>query len=383
MKIKIVSSYFIIMTIDTIIEDKKEFQRIISSISDINEEKYAKEVATEIASKYKKLARKYHPDKFGQKKFQSVPYVSQIWFLLVGSKEIRDGIESSFTPYGELIRKYRFPKHWDEEESKKNLGPIQERIQQIRDEEKNDEKVKENVRKKKSLKIKEEEEKERIRKEISLKRRQDEEETERIRREKSLKRKEDEDAKKHKIEEERKEKIRRQDSIELKIQRRKQFTEDEKKFKKEKEKRDKEDEEQQEKIRRQDSLNKKVLRARQFEEDERENKQDILNKKNDEMDIEVIQMDIDDKHLSKQNVRNNTTSRNNTTRKQQNRLNDRISDFMKNKTVKRRELINKYRNKHKTEKMDIVNSDVLPKYRSRTQKKRRSAEDRISDYFTL
>ena len=381
------------MTIDTIIEDKNEFQRIISSIPDINEEKYAKEVATEIASKYKKLARKYHPDKFGQKKFQSVPYVSQIWFLLVGSKEIRDGIESSFTPYGELIRKYRFPKHWDEEESKKNLGPIQERIQQIRDEQKNDEKVKENVRKEKSLKRKEEEEKERekerIRKEISLKRRQHEEETERIRREKSLKRKEDEDAKKHKIEEERKEKIRRQDSIELKIQRRKQFTEDEKKFKKEKEKRDKEDEEQQEKIRRQDSLNKKVLRARQFEEDERENKQDILNKKNDEviqMDIEVIQMDIDDiddKHLRKQNVRNNTTSRNNTTRRQQNRLNDRISDFMKNKTVKRRELINKYRNKHKTEKMDIVNSVVLPKHRSRTQKKRRSAEDRISDYFTL
>lgn len=369
------------MTIDTIIEDKKEFQRIISSISDINEEKYAKEVATEIASKYKKLARKYHPDKFGQKKFQSVPYVSQIWFLLVGSKEIRDGIESSFTPYGELISKYRFPKHWDEEESKKNLGPIQERIQQIRDEEKNE----------KSLKRKEEEEKEkekeRIRKEISLKRRQDEEETERIRREKYLKRKEDEDAKKHKIEEERKEKIRRQDSIELKIQRRKQFTEDEKKFKKEKEKRDKEDEEQQGKIRRQDSLNKKVLRARQFEEDERENKQDILNKKNDEviqMDIEV-QMDIDDKHLRKQNVRNNTTSpsRNNTTRRQQNRLNDRISDFMKKKTVKRRELINKYRNKHKTEKMDIVNNVVLPKHRSRTQKKRRSAEDRISDYFTL
>ena len=375
------------MTIDTIIEDKKEFQRIISSISDINEEKYAKEVATEIAYKYKKLARKYHPDKFGQKKFQSVPYVSQIWFLLVGSKEIRDGIESSFTPYGELIRKYRFPKHWDEEESKKNLGPIQERIQQIRDEEKNDEKVKENVRKEKSLKRKEEEEKERekerIRKEISLKRRQHEEETERIRREKSLKRKEDEDAKKHKIEEERKEKIRRQDSIELKIQRRKQFTEDEKKFKKEKEKRDKEDEEQQEKIRRQDSLNKKVLRARQLEEDERENKQDILNKKNDEviqMDIEVIQMDIDDiddKHLRKQNVRNNTT------RRQQNRLNDRISDFMKNKTVKRRELIDKYRNKNKTEKMDIVNNVVLPKHRSRTQKKRRSAEDRISDYFTL
>ena len=103
-------------------------------------------------------------------------------------------------------------------------------------------------------------------------------------------------------------------------------------------------------------------------------------KKNDEviqMDIEVIQTDIDDKHLRKQNVRNNTT------RRQQNRLNDRISDFMKNKTVKRRELIDKYRNKNKTEKMDIVNNVVLPKHRSRTQKKRRSAEDRISDYFTL
>ena len=136
-------------------------------------------------------------------------------------------------------------------------------------------------------------------------------------------------------------------------------------------------EEDEERIRRQDSLNKKVLRARQFEEDEREKtikKQDSLNRKNDET---IQEMDIDYQHLRKQNVMKNTT------RRQQNRQNDRISDFMKNKTVKRRELINKYRNKHKTEKMDIVNSVVLPKHRSRTQKKRRSAEDRISDYFTL
>ena len=368
------------MTIDTIIEDKNEFQRIISSIPDINEEKYAKEVATEIASKYKKLARKYHPDKFGQKKFQSVPYVSQIWFLLVGSNELLKNFKSFFKSYDKSIHQYRSSEHfWDEEEGKKNLGPIQERIQQIRNEEKNEEEAKENVRKEKSLKRKEEEEKEkeRIRKETSLKRRQDEEETERIRREKSLKRKEDEDVKKHKIEEERKEKIRRQDSIEQKIQRRKQFTEDEKNYKIEKEKRDKEDEEQKEKIRREDSLNKKVLRARQFEEDEREKtikKQDSLNRKNDET---IQEMDIDYQHLRKQNVMKNTT------RRQQNRQNDRISDFMKNKTVKRRELIDKYRNKNKTEKMDIVNNVVLPKHRSRTQKKRRSAEDRISDYFTL
>ena len=45
--------------IDTIIHDKNEFHTIIISIPDINEEKYAKEVAHKIASKYKKLALKY------------------------------------------------------------------------------------------------------------------------------------------------------------------------------------------------------------------------------------------------------------------------------------------------------------------------------------
>jgi hypothetical protein len=36
------------MRIDEIIEDKKDFQRIISEISDIDHVKYAKEVAKEI-----------------------------------------------------------------------------------------------------------------------------------------------------------------------------------------------------------------------------------------------------------------------------------------------------------------------------------------------
>ena len=375
-----------IIGIDKIIEDKKEFQKIIMSMSDINEEKYAKYVAAEISSQYRKLSLKYHPDRFGQKNFDNVPYVKQIWFLLNSSKELTMDYVSHFTSYLKKIREYRSSKinFWDEEEDKKKLGPIQERIQRIRDEDnkeyeekeriRKEEEEKERIRKEKSLKRKEEEEKERIRKEKSLKR-EEEEEKERIRKEKSLKRKKEEEEDKI-----RKEKIRREDSIKLKIQRRKQFAEDDKKLKKERE------EEYMQKV-------KKVKKEREEEED----RQKILKRKIDDVEPDMIpekilynegikEMDVDEQHSrSKQNgTRKTDKNTNNKTKRQQNNRRKRINDFMRNKTVGRRELIEKLRNRtvkliNIPEKMDIVFQNILPKVKSKTQKKI-SAKDRIINF---
>ena len=428
-----------IIGIDKIIEDKKEFQKIIMSMSDINEEKYAKYVAAEISSKYRKLSLKYHPDRFGQKNFDNVPYVKQIWFLLNSSKELTMDYVSHFTSYLKKVREYRSSKinFWDEEEDKKKFGPIQERIQRIRDGDNKEYEEKERIRKEKSLKRKEEEEKERFRKEKSLKRKEDEEkerirkekslkqkedeEKERIRKEKSLKRKEDEEEerirkekslkkkedeekerirkekslkrkeeeeeerirkekslKRKKEEEEdkiRKEKIRREDSIELKIQRRKQFAEDDKKLKKERE----------------EEYRQKVKREREEEEEEEEeDKQKILKRKIDDVEPDMTdkilynegikEMDVDEQHSrSNQNGRRKTDKyTNNKTKRQQNNRKKRINDFMRNKTVRRRELIEKLRNI--PEKMDVVVQNVLPKVKSKTQKKI-SVKDRIRENF--
>ena len=378
---------YMIIGIDKIIEDKKEFQKIIMSMSDINEEKYAKYVAAEISSKYRKLSLKYHPDRFGQKNFDNVPYVKQIWFLLNSSKELTMDYVSHFTSYLKKVREYRSSKinFWDEEEDKKKLGPLQERIQRIRDEDNKEYEEKERIRKEKSLKRKEEEEEERIRKEKSLKKKEDEEK-ERIRKEKSLKRKEEEEEerirkekslKRKKEEEEdkiRKEKIRREDSIELKIQRRKQFAEDDKKLKKERE----------------EEYRQKVKREREEEEEEEEDKQKILKRKIDDVEPDMTdkilynegikEMDVDEQHSrSNQNGRRKTDKyTNNKTKRQQNNRKKRINDFMRNKTVRRRELIEKLRNI--PEKMDVVVQNVLPKVKSKTQKKI-SVKDRIRENF--
>ena len=379
-----------IIGIDKIIEDKKEFQKIIMSMSDINEEKYAKYVAAEISSKYRKLSLKYHPDRFGQKNFDNVPYVKQIWFLLNSSKELTMDYVSHFTSYLKKVREYRSSKinFWDEEEDKKKLGPLQERIQRIRDEDNKEYEEKERIRKEKSLKRKEEEEEERIRKEKSLKKKEDEEK-ERIRKEKSLKRKEEEEEerirkekslKRKKEEEEdkiRKEKIRREDSIELKIQRRKQFAEDDKKLKKERE------EEYRQKV-------KREREEEEEEEEEEEDKQKILKRKIDDVEPDMTdkilynegikEMDVDEQHSrSNQNGRRKTDKyTNNKTKRQQNNRKKRINDFMRNKTVRRRELIEKLRNI--PEKMDVVVQNVLPKVKSKTQKKI-SVKDRIRENF--
>ena len=373
-----------IIGIDKIIEDKKEFQKIIMSMSDINEEKYAKYVAAEISSKYRKLSLKYHPDRFGQKNFDNVPYVKQIWFLLNSSKELTMDYVSHFTSYLKKVREYRSSKinFWDEEEDKKKLGPLQERIQRIRDEDNKEYEEKERIRKEKSFKRKEEEEKERIRKEKSLKKKEDEEK-ERIRKEKSLKRKEEEEEerirkekslKRKKEEEEdkiRKEKIRREDSIELKIQRRKQFAEDDKKLKKERE----------------EEYRQKVKREREEEEEDRQN---TLKRKIDDVEPDMTdkilynegikEMDVDEQHSrSNQNGRRKTDKyTNNKTKRQQNNRKKRINDFMRNKTVRRRELIEKLRNI--PEKMDVVVQNILPKVKSKTQKKI-SVKDRIRENF--
>ena len=379
---------YMIIGIDKIIEDKKEFQKIIMSMSDINEEKYAKYVAAEISSKYRKLSLKYHPDRFGQKNFDNVPYVKQIWFLLNSSKELTMDYVSHFTSYLKKVREYRSSKinFWDVEEDKKKLGPIQERIQRIRYEDNKEYEEKERIRKEKSLKRKEEEEKERIRKEKSLKKKEDEEK-ERIRKEKSLKRKEEEEEerirkekslKRKKEEEEdkiRKEKIRREDSIELKIQRRKQFAEDDKKLKKERE----------------EEYRQKVKREREEEEEEEEeDKQKILKRKIDDVEPDMTdkilynegikEMDVDEQHSrSNQNGRRKTDKyTNNKTKRQQNNRKKRINDFMRNKTVRRRELIEKLRNI--PEKMDVVVQNILPKVKSKTQKKI-SVKDRIRENF--
>ena len=374
--------------IDTIIHDKNEFHTIIISIPDINEEKYAKEVAHKIASKYKKLALKYHPDKFGLKKFDNVPYVSQMWFLLTDSNELLSNFKTNFKSYDKKIHEYRSSKNfWDDEENKKNLGSIQERIKRIRDEEKNEDEAEENMRKQKSLKRKEEEkEKERIRREKSLKRK--EEENERIRKELSLKKKEEENErirkeislKKKEEEEERKE---RQDSIEQKIQRRKQFAEDDKKIKKEKE----EEEQRRKTLKRKNDDEEERIRQdsskRKYDDEEERIRQDSLKRKNDENESTGRQeMDIDEQHsLSRKNSRRNGDSyTNNKTRRQRNNRKERINDFM-NKTVKRRELINKFRNRNSTEKMDVVNQIMLPKIRGRRQKKK-SVIDRINDFLS-
>ncbi len=381
----IVSLYFTTMTFDEIIKDKNDFQEIISSGSDINLEVYVKRVANSIADKYKKLVRKYHSDKFGYDRFNTVPYVSQIWHLLNSSNNLLKNYSSNnLKSYHDSIQNYRSNQNfWDEEEAKKNLGPIKERIQKFKDEEKMKgiEKENETTRKQQSIKRKEDEEK--------------------LRKQQSIKRKEEE------------EKLRKQNSIEQKIQRRKQFAEDDKKNKKKKEdeelrrslmKRKIDDDEVR---KRQDSLNKKVERARKFEEEEKKNRierentqrrqeslnrktdeeeairrRDSLKRKNDEnegirQDYET-EMDVDVQYSqTTKRGRRNDNYVTNKTKRHHNRRKERIHDFMENKTVKRRELIDNFRNRN--EKMDIVNHSS--NQRSRTQK-RRSAVDRIRDYFT-
>ena len=158
---------------------------------------------------------------------------------------------------------------------------------------------------------------------------------------------------------------------------------------------------------RQDSLNKKVERARKFEEEEKKNRierentqrrqeslnrktdeeeairrRDSLKRKNDEnegirQDYET-EMDVDVQYSqTTKRGRRNDNYVTNKTKRHHNRRKERIHDFMENKTVKRRELIDNFRNRN--EKMDIVNHSS--NQRSRTQK-RRSAVDRIRDYFT-
>ena len=330
-----------IIGIDKIIEDKKEFQKIIMSMSDINEEKYAKYVAAEIASKYRKLSLKYHPDRFGQKNFDNVPYVKQIWFLLNSSKELTMDYKSHFTSYFKKIREYRSSKinFWDVEEDKKQLGQIQERIQRIRYEENKEYEEKERIRKEKSLKRKEDEEKERIRKEKSLKKKKEEEEDKK-----------------------RKEKIRREDSIELMIQRRKQFAEDDKKRKKEREEEEEEEEDMQKK--------------RKIDDVEPDMIPEKIN-----FNVGIQEMDVDEQHSrSNKNGKQYADSyTSNKTKRHQNNRKKRIDNFMKNKTVRRRELMEKNRNL--TEKMDVVNQFMLPKNRGRTLK-RKSAINRVRDFMT-
>ena len=327
--------------IDKIIEDKKEFQRIIMSMSDINEEKYAKYVAAEIysPSKYKKLSLKYHPDKFGQKNFENVPYVKQMWLLLTSSKDLTMDYVSHVTSYLIKIKEYRSINFWDEEEDKQNLGPIQQRIQRIRDEDNKEYEEKERIRKEKSLKRKEEEEKERIRKEKSLKKKKEEEEDKK-----------------------RKEKIRREDSIELMIQRRKQFAEDDKKRKKEREEEEEEEEDMQKK--------------RKIDDVEPDMIPEKIN-----FNVGIQEMDVDEQHSrSNKNGKQYADSyTSNKTKRHQNNRKKRIDNFMKNKTVRRRELMEKNRNL--TEKMDVVNQFMLPKNRGRTLK-RKSAINRVRDFMT-
>ena len=83
--------------IDTIINDKNEFHRIITSSSPIDGETYTKRVATEIYSR--KLTLKYHPDKFGKENFDNVPYVSQIWYLFSSSVDLLRDFRPNFLSY--------------------------------------------------------------------------------------------------------------------------------------------------------------------------------------------------------------------------------------------------------------------------------------------
>jgi hypothetical protein len=315
------------MTINTIIEYKNELQRIISTTLDTTE------AAKAIGSKYKKFAIKYHPDKFGQKKFNNYPYVSQIWNLLKDSNDLPRNAEFSFTSYDEKIRKYRSSELlWDKEEDGLNLGPIKERIQKVREEESKDitrkinsanRKEEEKIRKEKSIKRKEEEEK--IRKEKSIKRKEEEE---KIRKEKSIKRKEEE------------EKIRKEKSIKRK----------------------------EEEANRQDSLNRKFQRKN--ESISSRSKMDVVN------DNDVYYFTNNNTRKSKKSMNHTITNR---SKRHRERRNERINNFMNNKTVKRRDLIDLLRNRH--EKMDVVNDYELPRkfYRNKTQK-RKSALDRIREF---
>jgi hypothetical protein len=90
-------------------------------------------------------------------------------------------------------------------------------------------------------------------------------------------------------------------------------------------------------------------------------------------------MEIQEMDVEEQPLRSGKTGRRNKTRRHYNRRKGRIDEFMENKTTKRRELIDKIRNR--TDKMDVVNQYKFSKMRSRTQKKR-SAVDRIKGFFT-
>jgi hypothetical protein len=283
------------MTINTIIEYKNELQRIISTTLDTTE------AAKAIGSKYKKFAIKYHPDKFGQKKFNNYPYVSQIWNLLKDSNDLPRNAEFSFTSYDEKIRKYRSSELlWDKEEDGLNLGPIKERIQKVREEESKDitrkinsanRKEEEKIRKEKSIKRKEEEEK--IRKEKSIKRKEEE----KIRKEKSIKRKEEE------------EKIRKEKSIKRK--------EEEEKIRKEKSIKRKEEE-----ANRQDSLNRKFQRKN--ESISSRSKMDVVD------DNDVYYFTNNNTRKSKKSMNHTITNR---SKRHRERRNERINNFINKKTV--------------------------------------------------
>lgn len=139
-----------IVDIETIIKDKNELQKIICSISG-DRETYARDVAELIAPKLRKWALKYHPDKI-KEKYYSLPYVAQIYSILARSSDLLQDYIGNFRSYDLTIRAYKgSEKIWNEEEDKKGLGPIRERIQRVVEEEK--------LRKVNSLKRKDDEEK--------------------------------------------------------------------------------------------------------------------------------------------------------------------------------------------------------------------------------
>jgi hypothetical protein len=111
---------------------------------------------------------------------------------------------------------------------------------------------------------------------------------------------------------------------------------------------------------RQDSLNRKVQRARQFEEDEKRNRierenakkiHESLKRKNDEAEAEQdhrTRMDVVDSSLYKNNKTKKNRRRSNLidTKRRRNHRTKIIDDFMKNKTAKRRDLLDKFRSRN-------------------------------------
>jgi hypothetical protein len=107
-------------------------------------------------------------------------------------------------------------------------------------------------------------------------------------------------------------------------------------------------------------LNRKVQRARQLEEDEKRNRierenakkiHESLKRKNDEAEAEQdhrTRMDVVDSSLYKNNKTKKNRRRSNLidTKRRRNHRTKIIDDFMKNKTAKRRDLLDKFRSRN-------------------------------------